>query len=82
MCILVMDVFMCYKKLSMDYNLKYLIANSALIVIFDVSTPDHAEGHHVQDEAARQGYEVHDVAPSGKENNSNVVSINEILVMI
>jgi hypothetical protein len=46
--------------------LKILIANSALILMFDVSTPDHAEGHHVQDEAARQGYEVHDVALSSK----------------
>ena len=51
LCILVMDVFMYYKTISMDYSLKFLIANSVLIVIFDVSTPDHAEGHIVQDEA-------------------------------
>ena len=82
MCILVMDVFMCYKKLSMNYSWKYLIANSVLIVIFDVSTLDHAEGHLVQDEAARQGDEVHDVATLGKENHFNAVFINEILVMI
>ena len=82
LCILVMDVFMCNKKLSMDCNLKHLIENGVLIVIFDFSTPDHAEGHHVQDEAVRQEDEVHDVAPSGKEHHSNVVFINEILVMI
>jgi hypothetical protein len=50
----------------MDYNLKYLIANSVLIVIFDVSTLDHAEGHPVQDEVASQEYEVYDVALSSK----------------
>ena len=66
----------------MNYSWKYLITNSVLILIFDVSTLDHAEGHHVQDEVARQGYEVHDVAPSSKENHSNVVFINEILIMI
>ena len=82
MCILVMDVFMCYKKISMNYSLKYLISKNVLIVIFNISIIDHVEGHHVQDEAARQEDEVHDVAPSGKEHHSNVVFINEILVMI
>jgi hypothetical protein len=53
LCILVMDIFTCYKKFSMDYSLTFFIANIVLIVIFDVSTPDHAEGHPVQDESAR-----------------------------
>jgi len=66
LCILVMDVFMCSKKLSMDYSLKFLIANNVLIVIFDVSTLDHAEGHPIQDEISRKEDEVHDVAPLGK----------------
>ena len=82
LCILVMDVLMCYKNLSMNYSWKYLIANRVLILIFDVSTLDHVEGHPVQDDVVRQGDEVHDVAPSGKEHHSNVVFINEILVMI
>jgi hypothetical protein len=72
-CILVMNVFMCYKKISMNYSLKYFIANARiLIVIFHVSTPEHVEGQPIQDEA-RQEDEVHDVAPSGKEHHSNVI---------
>jgi hypothetical protein len=59
-----------------------LIANSVLILIFDVSTPNNGEGHPIQDEVDRQRDEVHDVALSGKYHHSNVVFINEILVMI
>ena len=38
----------------MDYKLKYCITNGVLIEIFHVSTPEHVEGHPIQDEARQE----------------------------
>ena len=80
LCILVMNVFMCFKNRSMDYCLKYCIANGVLIVTFHVSTTNHVEGHHIQDEARKE--DEHDVDPLGKYHHFSVIFINGLLAII